>query len=395
MTLLHRISQWFTQTALVWRRELRLTFTDVGVLLFFLVLPLAYPLVYTLIYNPEVVDDIAVSVVDDCRTSQSRELVRMLDATPAIHIVGYASSMSEARRWQDEKRTYAVVHIPADYSRRLGRGEQAHVSFYSDMSLLIRYRSLLPAFTDVQLATGAAIRTELLSAAGMEQSGSGAAISNQAFFLGDTEQGFASFVIPGIVVLILQQSLILGVCMLAGTSAERARRAGGTDPLQIPASPSAATAGRLLAYLTIYLPMSLYCLHYVPLIFHLPHVGSTVQFMAFILPMLIASALLGMILARLLVREREMSFMVVVFTSVVFLFLSGLTWPRYAMSPLWRAVGNCIPGVWGIEGFIRINSNGADLSAVATPYLMMWLQSAAYLLLWLLLCHLPCRRSTN
>ena len=67
-----------------------------------------------------------------------------------------------------------------------------------------------------------------------------------------------------------------------------------------------------------------------------------------------------------MVREREMAFMVVVFTSVVFLFLSGLTWPRYAMSPFWYWVGNCIPAVWGVEGFIRINSNGADLSAVQT-----------------------------
>ena len=77
-----------------------------------------------------------------------------------------------------------------------------------------------------------------------------------------------------------------------------------------------------------------------------------------------------------------MAFMVVVFTSVVFLFLSGLTWPRYAMSPFWYWVGNCIPAVWGVEGFIRINSNGADLSAVSHPYLMMWLQCVVYFVIY-------------
>ena len=380
---LRYMARWVSEVAHVWKRELRLMFTDIGIILFFFVLPLAYPLVYTLIYNPEVVNDIAVAVVDNSRTSQSRDLVRQLDATPAIDVVGYASSLSEAKRWHAEKRCYGVLVIPESYARNLGRGEQSTVEFYSDMSLLIRFRSFLSALTDVQLATGAKIRSELMASAGVSGSmGGGAPISNQAFFLGDTEQGFASFVIPGILVLILQQSLILGVTMLAGTSTERSLRNGGTDPLEVPAGITATAVGKTLAYLVTYIPMAVYALHYVPMIFSLPHIGSMTQYLPFILPMFIASSFLGMIIARLMVREREMAFMVVVFTSVVFLFLSGLTWPRYAMSPFWYRVGNCIPAVWGVEGFIRINSNGADLSAVSHPYLMMWLQCVVYFVIY-------------
>ena len=36
----------------VFAREFRLIFGDVGVMLFFIALPLAYPIAYTLIYNP-------------------------------------------------------------------------------------------------------------------------------------------------------------------------------------------------------------------------------------------------------------------------------------------------------------------------------------------------------
>lgn len=380
------ITRWFKETARVWSRELRLIFTDAGMLLFFFALPLAYPLVYTLIYNPEVVTDIPVTVVDNSRTSASRELTRSIDATSAIKIVGYATSLSEARRWQAEKRCYGILVIPEDYDREIGRGEQTHVDFYSDMSLLLRFRTFLSALTDVQLATGAKIRTQKMEAAGLPASE--APISSEAFFLGDSEQGFASFIIPGIVVLIIQQSMILGIAMLVGTSRERRRRNGGIDPLEIQATPSATMAGKLLAYMVPYLPMAIYALHYVPLIFSLPHSGSMTQYLPFFLPMLIASAGFGLVISQIFIKEREMSLMVVVFTSVGFLFLSGLTWPRYAMHPLWQWIGNCIPAVWGVEGFIRINSNGATLAQNSHPYLMLWLLSAIYWsIYWVMLRH--------
>ena len=77
-------------------------------------------------------------------------------------------------------------------------------------------------------------------------------------------------------------------------------------------------------------------------------------------PMLLATAFMGQALIYI-VREREMAFIIFVFSSVIFLFLSGMVWPRYAMSTPWLLCGDIIPGVWGIEGFIRINNNGASL----------------------------------
>lgn len=374
------IKNWFSSLARVFFREFRLVFGDTGVIIFFIGLPLVYPLVYTLIYNPELARDIPVAVVDDCRTAQSRELVRMADATEAMSIVGYAASMDEAKRWMNQKDCYGILYIPDDYARRIGRGEQGVTAFYSEMSLLLRYRAFVSALTDLQIQTGAQIRQEVLSAAGATSSGGGSSpVDNEAYFIGDPTQGIASFVIPGIVVLILQQSLILGVTMLAGGSAERRRRNGGIDPLAVKAPLTASMIGKTLCYLVIYLPMTIYILHFVPLMFSLPHIGAPADYLLFILPMLIASAFLGMVL-QLFVTERESSMLVVVFTSIVFLFLSGLVWPRYAMSGLWTAVGNCIPSTWGIEGFIQINSNGGTLADASRPYMMLWLSAAAYFL---------------
>lgn len=370
--------KWLYKTAEVMRREFRMIFSSPGAMLFFFALPLAYPLVYAAIYNPEVTRDMPVAVVDRCRTAGSREFVRHADATQAIKICGYASDMAEARRWWEEKKCFAVIEIPADYSERVGRGDQGVIQFYSDASLLLRYRTFLESMTELQMATDAELREiaiNTLGAGGVVSSGS--QIQTEANFLGDPQQGFASFILPGIVVLILQQSMLLGITFLGGASNERRRLNRGIDPLAVAAPPFATILGKTLCYVTLYIPLMIYILHYIPMWFHFPHIGEPLDYILFMFPLLIASAMLGLTCTAM-VSEKESAFVVVVFTSVVFLFLSGLTWPRYAMPEFWQWMGDIIPATWGVEGFIRINNNGATLSQEAVPYRWLWILSAAY-----------------
>lgn len=379
------VVSWFVSLFRVWRREFYLVTHDAGVMLFFVALPLFYPVAYTLIYNPELVEEVPFCVVDDSRSPQSRELVRMADATQSMRFIGYAFDMSEARRWLNEKACYGILVIPSDYSVKIETHRQAVVPFYYEMSLLMRYRTFMGALTDIQMAVGAEERQNLVNEAGDAASGLNVtAINSQAFFLGDVTQGFASFVIPGILILIIQQSIILGIAMLAGTSRDRRRLNGGVDPLAIDAPAVATVLGKTMCYILIYAPLTLYMLHYIPLMFGLPHSGDAVDYLLFVLPMLLASAFMGMVM-QVFVRERESSFLIIVFTSLIFLFLSGLTWPRYAMAFPWRQLGDIIPATWGVEGFVNINSNGATLSQVQIPYTMLWHLTAIYFLLACLL----------
>lgn len=364
------IHGWFKSLFLVWKREYRLISRDAGVLLFFLLLPTVYPLVYTLIYNPEVVTELPVAVVDDNRSSQSRQLTRMADATEAIHIIGYAGDMNEARRWLNEKACYGILYIPEEYSSNIARGNQAVAQFYCDMSLLLRYRTFLSALTDISLASGAEIRQEIIPNGTMP-------VNSQAVIMGDSNQGFASFVIPGILIIIIQQSLILGITMLGGGANERRRRNNGFDPLQIDAPTTATTLGKALCYFTIYLPLIIYMLLFVPAIFNLPRSGNTFDWFLLSIPYVFASIFLGQSLQRL-VTERETSLIIIVFISIIVLFLSGLTWPRYAMSEPWLTISNIFPSTWGVEAFVRINSNGATLQQNSLPFTMLWILCIIY-----------------
>ena len=383
--------RFFTDIFRVFRREMRLVFTDVGVMLFFFALPLAYPIVYTLIYNPEVVTEIPTVIVDGSRSAESRELERAIDATPGIHIIGYAADMAEARRAMAQKDAYGIVEVPADYAEKIGRGEPATMSFYADMSLLIRYRQYLFALTDVRMDQTMKITAERLQPGGLlTATVSGMPIDQQAFFMGDTSQGFASFVMPGIVILILQQSLLLGICMIAGTACDRRRRnPAGFDPLDYGTGAVATVLGKTLCHIAVYLPMSYYVMAVIPHLFKMPEEAMFMEAMPMIFVMLLATSFLGQTL-QIFVRERETSLLVIVFTSVVFLFLSGLTWPRYAFSPFWKLASDLVPATWGVESFIRMNGNGSSLADVSGFYLPMWILAGAYFVTALLM-----RRATH
>ena len=90
--LLHTIIEGTRDACLIWRDELRQVFKDEGVLIFFILVPLAYPLVYSWIYNNEVVHEVPVVVIDDSHSQQSRQFIRMCDASPDVRIAYYASA---------------------------------------------------------------------------------------------------------------------------------------------------------------------------------------------------------------------------------------------------------------------------------------------------------------
>ena len=135
--------------------------------------------------------------------------------------------------------------------------------------------------------------------------------------------------------------------------------------------------GKALCYTIFYIAPTIFVLHFIPEIFNLPHVGSPTQYLLLALPFLLASSFFGISIGSI-ARDGESAFMLVVVTSVMFLFLSGLTWPRFAMPEAWQIVGDFVPATWAVEAFIQINSNNASLWDVALNYHWLWGLTAAY-----------------
>ena len=363
----------------VYCREFRIVMHDPGIIIFFLFLPLAYPVIYSLIYNPELVRDVAVVVVDNDRSNISRELVRNFDATQEAWVLGYAADLNEARRAMDEHHCYAILEIPEGFGKKIKNNKQGEAVLYCEMSLLLRYRGLLVAATNVSQAMGAEILTEKINQVAplAETVIDGDLMPIKNITMGNIEGGFDSFIMPGVLILILHQCIILASGMAGGAKRERPELIG-YDSFNEQPSVLMTMFGQMLCYITILMVPIIYLVHYVPLMFAFPVAGNLFEILMFLTPMVFACVGLGWCFQGV-VYERESVFVLWVVTSVIFLFLSGLTWPRYAMSGFWKAVSDCIPATWGMEGFIRMNTNGASLSQVRGDYIHLWILAAVYL----------------
>lgn len=360
----------------IFGQEIVEIFRDKGVLIFLFLLPLAYPLVYSLIYNPELVRDVSIVVVDNDRSAKSRELVRKFDATQEAKVKGYASNMEEAKRAMYGHECYGILYIPEEFERKIARMEQSPAIVYSDVSLMLRYKALLVASTNVSEQMGIDIRNEQSNMRGGENSfGGGDLLPSSSIVMGNIEGGFDSFVMPGVLVLILHQCIILAVGMRGGAINE-ARRRGRLARVSVKRLIE-GIIGRSLSYLMMVIVSSIYLLYFVPLMFSFPMSGNLIGELLYLLPMSISCIFIGISMQGV-VKERESVFLIWVMTSMLFIFLSGLTWPRYAMPELWQIVGSLVPATWGIDGFVLMNSNGSTISQVSDMYVNLWLLSALY-----------------
>lgn len=372
------LTAWVRRLFHVYTREFVLTVHDGGLLLFFVFLPFAYPVIYSLIYNPEVVREVPLIVVDHDRTPMSRKTVRMIDACEQAWVLGYATDLNEAREAMNNGECYAILEIPEGFERKIGRGETGNAVMFCEMSLLLRYKALLVATTNVMEEMGAELMAENINRvaplAGTITDGNLLPIKNVS--LGNIKSGFDSFIMPVVLMLILQQSLILIVGMAGGAKHENPKLVH-YNPDNVTKSTLGTMLGQALCYITILFIPVIFMIHYVPMIFQFPMAGNLVEILAFLLPMVLASIGMGFVF-QAVVTERESVFVSWVVTSLFFLLISGAIWPRYDLPAFWRGLGAIFPGTWGVEGYIKMNGNGSRLWQVSTEYLNLWILAVAW-----------------
>ena len=361
-------------------KELRSILSDVGVLVFFIIVPVLYPLLYAYLYGREVVREVPVVVVDECRSATSREFLRKCDATPDLRIISYCSDMEEARNLIHRHKAYGLIHIPSEFENTLVQGLQSTVNLYCDMSGLLYYKALLSGCTMVSLDMNRDIQMVRLSGlSDREKDVMTMPIENEDVTIFNPVNGFQAFLIPAILILVLQQTLILGVSMLAGTEAER-RRSGQLILGHEYDNPITVLGGKALAYLLVYGFTATYVLCFVPWLFHMPQLWQLPTLVAFVVPFLLASIFFAICIS-FFVRDRESCFLLFVFVSVPLIFMSGISWPTSNMPAFWKVLAQFFPSTHGVNGFARINTSGALLQDVRMESLSLWILTGIYFML--------------
>ena len=145
------IKSWFRDFRRLLGHELRLIFTDSGVLIIFLLAGLAYPLLYNVVYLNGNVNDTPVAVVDEAGCAESRRFAREVDATRECSVAYRCVNMAEAEDLMKEGKVRGIFYFPPDFGEKLARCETAVVSVYADMSSFLYYKNAMTSGNMVML----------------------------------------------------------------------------------------------------------------------------------------------------------------------------------------------------------------------------------------------------
>lgn len=365
----------------VFTAEVRRVFSSKITLLAFFVATILYPVVFCLIYGTEYMHNMPVAVVDESRCEASSRFVRKLDATPELTVAYRCNTMAEAERLMADHRVHAILYIPRDYAEKLASMRTARIAMFCDMSSFYYYKSAATGGNFVLIDEMHTIELQRMGQAGT--TGRQAADMVQPVVYDDVRLynpsgGFASFFVPALLVLVIQQSLFFGITVLCGQANEDRRALRLIPPHLRSRSIHRVTFGRLLCFLLLYVPVTLVDLWIIPRLFGLPQLGTLRDVLLFALPLLVAVACMGMTVGNIFVHEQLSGLLSLLWFSVLLFFMSGIVWPQSNMPDVWRWFSHLFPSTPGIQGYVGIASTGATLAEVRRQYLTLWIQAGAW-----------------
>ena len=360
-------------------------FKDKGAILILLIAVWVYPLVYSIAYQNNVIRDIPITVVDQDNSGLSRQLIRMVQATQEINVASQTGDFNEAEETFWDNGNKGVVVIPADFEKNILKGKQATIGLYCDAGYFLIYKETLRGTLRASGTLSAGIEIKRLMANGQTPE---AALKQRdpltlkSYLLYNPSGAYGSYVMPGLILIILQQTLLVGIGMIGGARREKQNKLVSSGKHETNAIVYSLT-GRSLAYFTL----STFNLIFAEIVlyqwFGFPDKGALLDLWLLLIPFLFSVIFMGLTVS-LLMRRREHSIMMLVFLSPVILFLSGMSWPSEALPPFLYAVAHIFPSTSVIPAFLRIRTMGGQLQDVGHEFIFLTIQMVCYGILTIL-----------
>ena len=367
-------------TGQFYRDEFRDIRKDNGAILILVGAMMIYPIIYAIAYKNEVVRELRTTIVDLDRTPTSHQLIKMLEGAEQIEINRVAVSLDEAKDDFFEGNSGGIVVIPQNFEKDILNGKQSNVSVFADGSYFLIYRQLLSGSVKTVGTFSAGIEIKKLMMEGktyIQAAQLRDPLVADIHFWFNPSSGYGSSMMPGIIIIILQQTLLIGIGMLGGTAKEKkqdsflvpvALKKGGVLPILF---------GKSLSYLTIYAVNCVLTMIWVHSWFSYPNQGSYLTVLMLTLPFLLSVIFMG-ITCSVLFKRRESSIMFMVFLSPIVIFLSGVSWPASSIPPFLYNLAHLFPSTIMIPAYLRVRSMGVGMYEIRHEYWQMLILMGFY-----------------
>ena len=375
------------QLSFIIRREFLAISTSYAVLLVLMGGIFVYGLLYNYMYAPNIVTDVPVAVVDNSHSELSRDFIRWLDATPQAEIFSQAMDYHEAKEWMKEGKVQGILYLPHDFEERVFRGDEAVFSLYATTDAFLYFEALQGASSRVMLAINDKYRPDeavFLPPQGLLAVAMAKPINVEGTALYNYTEGYGSYLIPAVMMIIIFQTLLMVIGMVTGEEySSKGIRAytpfgygWGVAICRVPELLEAAEK-YFRKVSRGYAIFAFFLLGLLPHFFSIPNIGNGLYIVLLLIPYLMATSFLGLAASRYF-TDSEAPLLMIAFFSVGLIFLSGVSYPMELMPWYWKVVHYIFPAAPGTLAFVKLNSMGASMADIRPEYITLWIQALIY-----------------
>ncbi len=380
MKILNEIKKYLEITSEYVIREFKTIATSYSILLVLIGGIFIYGVLYNYMYQPNLVRNAPIVVVDLSKSPLSREYSRLLEASPQVDIYSFAPDIESAKEMMRKQKTGGIVYIPKDFERRIGRGEQSVFLAMGNTSAFLNFAAIQEATAGAMVELDGRHRSDmvvflpLLTLYAMSQSQTINVVGTSLF---NYTEGYGSYLIPAVLILIIFQTLMMIIGMITG--GERYEKTilfytkNGLGFRNI----ALVILSKTFVYGVLYTIFAYFLIGLLPNIFSIPAIGNTWDVIILLVPFFLASCFFGFT-CSLFYADSESPILMIAFFSVGLVFLSGISYPLELMPWYWKAVHYIIPAPPAVLAYVQVNSMGASLNAIKIQYITLWVQCLIY-----------------
>ena len=350
------------------RETLHAVFTTRPALMILVLAGFLYGFYYPAAYQHQVATQLPIALVDLDQSPASRKIAERLLATPQLRLVQQLQDFEAGRALLERREVDGLVLIPADFERGVLSGTRPDaVAFYLNGAYIVRTSAI-----------GEGLQSALQDAVAQALEGPARALGIRnltpvkmiAHPLFNTREGYGSYVVPGVAVVIVHQTLFMGIVLLMGERRRLGRRFGSAAEL----------AGSGLAFVLIGLMTALFYFGFVFWFQDYPRAGGFGAMLLATALFVAATVAFALFIGSFFDRgERSAQFLAA--SSALVFFLSGVPWPFAAMPAPLALLAQLLPSTAGVQGLVKINQMDAQLGDVVPELGTLAALLAAYALL--------------
>ena len=203
---------------LVAQRECRWLFRDRVALLLIFGVPLFAFVVLTTVFSHPVIRGLGVTVVDEDRSDASRALTEYVAASPSLHIVDQAGSLSTAAQDIRSGKAISTVYIPPDFEQDLKAGRRPQIVGFYNQQFLTAAGIASSGLSDT-LSAAAAVAAPAKRAA--PAPASIGALSGDTIALVNPQKNYAQFLLRALLPMIIHVVITLAAGYSVGSEFRR------------------------------------------------------------------------------------------------------------------------------------------------------------------------------